>query len=458
MLRGLVAQFTQAVGRLTEAQAWLLLSVLWARLPVVDEVRWCVRRAELDGVRAVLLTVVEEFVQAPGRTDVPVRVVRDAVVVDLHHTSKADFATGIQRVVREVSRRWSEAADTVVVGWLPDFTAMRLMTPEEVARAFHGGPPVTSTPDVDEICVPWGGTFLLAEVAPEIPRSQRLSCMAQCSMTSFRLIVHDLIPVTAAETCVGLPGPFAQFLTAVRHARTIVAVSEASAEDFRGWLRMLAGTGLTGPDVYSVSLPTEVPDVEPGQVEEARQRLCVGTLPLVLVVGSHEPRKNHLTILHAAELLWREGLKFSLSFIGGNAWDSSPFEAALAASAESGRPVQSIAKASEHLLWGAYRTARFTVFPSLHEGFGLPLAESLSCGTPAVTSDFGAMRETARQGGGALLVDPRNDHAVADAMRRLLTDDSLLTELEQQAALRPARTWDMYARETWEILVGESTP
>ncbi len=267
------------------------------------------------------------------------RVVRDAVVVDLHHTSKADFATGIQRVVREVSRRWSEAADTVVVGWLPDFTAMRLMTPEEVARAFHGGPPVTSTPDVDEICVPWGGTFLLAEVAPEIPRSQRLSCMAQCSMTSFRLIVHDLIPVTAAETCVGLPGPFAQFLTAVRHARTIVAVSEASAEDFRGWLRMLAGTGLTGPDVYSVSLPTEVPDVEPGQVEEARQRLCVGTLPLVLVVGSHEPRKNHLTILHAAELLWREGLKFSLSFIGGNAWDSSPFEAALAASAESGRPV-----------------------------------------------------------------------------------------------------------------------
>jgi hypothetical protein len=57
-----------------------------------------------------------------------------------------------------------------------------------------------------------------------------------------------------------------------------------------------------------------------------------------------------------------------------------------------------------------------------------------------------------------LLVDPRNDHAVAYAMRRLLTDDSLLTELEQQAALRPARTWDTYARETWEILVGESTP
>ena len=91
--------------------------------------------------------------------------------------------------------------------------------------------------------------------------------------------------------------------------------------------------------------------------------------------------------------------------------------------------MESISAASDDLLWGGYRVARFTVFPSLNEGFGLPLAESLACGTPAVTSNYGSMREIVELGGGALLVDPRDDHSVADGMRALLTDDSLLEEL-----------------------------
>jgi glycosyltransferase involved in cell wall biosynthesis len=57
--------------------------------------------------------------------------------------------------------------------------------------------------------------------------------------------------------------------------------------------------------------------------------------------------------------------------------------------------------------------------------------------------------------GGAITVDPRDDHAIADAMRRLLIDDELLRELEKQARGRPTRTWDDYARETWSVLVGD---
>jgi glycosyltransferase involved in cell wall biosynthesis len=117
-----------------------------------------------------------------------------------------------------------------------------------------------------------------------------------------------------------------------------------------------------------------------------------------------------------------------------------------------GRPVESISAASDDLLWGGYRAARFTVFPSLNEGFGLPLAESLACGTPAVTSNYGSMREIVELGGGALLVDPRDDHSVAEGMRALLTDHNLLRRLREEALSRPRRTWDMYARETWQLL------
>ncbi len=82
------------------------------------------------------------------------------------------------------------------------------------------------------------------------------------------------------------------------------------------------------------------------------------------------------------------------------------------------------------------------------------MAESLALGTPVITSEYGSMAEIAA-GGGALTVDPRDDHAIADAMRDLLTDDALLAQLESQARARPSRTWDDYARETWSVLVGD---
>jgi glycosyltransferase involved in cell wall biosynthesis len=119
--------------------------------------------------------------------------------------------------------------------------------------------------------------------------------------------------------------------------------------------------------------------------------------------------------------------------------------------------VQSVSALSDDLLWAAYRLARCTVFPSLSEGFGLPVAESLGSGTPVVTANFGSMREIAASGG-ALLVDPRDDHDLAAAMRRLLTDDALHRRLSEHARALPPRTWDEYAAETWRYLVGGVPP
>ena len=70
------------------------------------------------------------------------------------------------------------------------------------------------------------------------------------------------------------------------------------------------------------------------------------------------------------------------------------------------RPIQVIKRADEDTLWAAYHLAHFTVFPSLTEGFGLPVAESLATATPTITSNFGSMAEIARDGG-ALTIDPR---------------------------------------------------
>jgi glycosyltransferase involved in cell wall biosynthesis len=451
-LPALAERVCRAMEPLDSSRAWLLLSVIGGRLPVTGEVLECVRDAELDGVESALDTAVERWAADPSEESVAlVTVVMDRVLVDVHHTAQVDFATGIQRVTREVARRWYQSDDMMIVGWRPDLSGMRALTSPEVSRAFHGGPSVTIPKDASMV-VPWRCSYVVPELAAEVRRAERLLTMAACSETSLQMIGYDLVPVTTAETShSGLTPGFARNLAAARHARVIAPISDAAAHEYRGWAKMLSGSGLPGPAIQPVLLPAEAPPPAPGQLERAAQRLLIGSLPLVLVVGSHEPRKNHLAVLHAAETLWREGREFSLTFIGGNSWNSDAFTATLNRMIAHGRPVETISAASDDLLWGAYRVARFSVFPSINEGFGLPVAESLACGTPVLTSNYGAMKEIADQGGGALLVDPRDDGDVAAGMRALLDGDDVLDRLRSEAAARRNKTWDDYAAETWSL-------
>jgi glycosyltransferase involved in cell wall biosynthesis len=77
------------------------------------------------------------------------------------------------------------------------------------------------------------------------------------------------------------------------------------------------------------------------------------------------------------------------------------------------------------------------------------VAESLALGVPVVTSDFGSLDEIARVGG-CLQVDPRDDTAIVDAMRRLLTDDALHASLVEDIARQRPKTWRTYADEIWQ--------
>jgi glycosyltransferase involved in cell wall biosynthesis len=121
-----------------------------------------------------------------------------------------------------------------------------------------------------------------------------------------------------------------------------------------------------------------------------------------------------------------------------------------------GRPIQSLRALSDHMLWAAYRIAHCTVFPSLNEGFGLPVAESLAAGTPVITSNFGSMQDIVLVDGeplGGLLVDPRDDDSVTEALRTMLTDGEVYERLKDETGRRPVRTWDDYASELWTYLV-----
>lgn len=436
----------------SRSHVWLALAVLTGRLPDQTTVVELARASEFDDGRSLWRAVAELTTDESASWSV--RVATDEVLVDVAHTASTVLTTGIQRVAREATRRWLRDHDCTPVSWSRDFQSLRELTVLERARIVQS----KAEEDVDArpeatVVVPWHGTYLLPELAAEPARSTRLLALAEFTPNRTGVIGFDCVPITSAETTqLGFAGVFAGNLAAVRNFDVVATISQAAGTEYSGWRSTLSAIGLTGPRIEPVQLPVEAAEPTPADVEAARARFLVGSLPLVLVVGSHEPRKNHLSVLHAAELLWRDGVQFSLSFVGGNSWGSDSFSLRLADLQRAGRPVDSESRLSDGRLWASYRLARCTVFPSLNEGFGLPVAESLAAGTPAITSNFGSMLEIAADGG-ALTVDPHNDQAIAAAMRTLLVDDVVHGHLSAQALNRPDRTWDDYAREVWSLLV-----
>src|SRR5665648_152979 len=247
------------------------------------------------------------------------------------------------------------------------------------------------------------------------------------------------------------------YLTVIKHARRVAGISTSSAAEFRGFSDAVRAQGLAGPEVVEVLLAAEVPmqtDAPPDIASPASPD-GVPSLRRILCVGSHELHKNHLAVLHAAELLRREGQEFELMFIGGPGWDTRDFDRRLAELTAQGRPITNLGSVSDDQLWSLYREAMFSVFPSLHEGFGLPVAESLACGTPVITTCYGSTEEIAERGG-CLLADPLDDHDLVRAMRTLLTDDTVYDRLRREAHAVVPRTWDTYAAEVWDCLVEDT--
>jgi glycosyltransferase involved in cell wall biosynthesis len=97
-----------------------------------------------------------------------------------------------------------------------------------------------------------------------------------------------------------------------------------------------------------------------------------------------------------------------------------------------------------------YAGASVFLFPSLHEGFGLPVLEAMACGTPVVTSNVTSLPEIA--GGAAVVIDPANTQELIAAMMRVLTNEALAEELRQKGLARAGRfTWDETARQTLQV-------
>jgi O-antigen biosynthesis alpha-1,3-rhamnosyltransferase len=191
----------------------------------------------------------------------------------------------------------------------------------------------------------------------------------------------------------------------------------------------------------------------PHPIDATRATLDAASLrhgEYLLSVGVIEPRKNLLTTLRAfASRSGRERRSRPLVIAGDVGWGAESTLTAMAPLLAEGS-VRRVGRVDDATLLHLTAGARALVYPSLYEGFGLPLVEAMACGVPVISSDRGATREVVGDGG--LLIDPRDPIALSAAMARL--DDDGERSRWAAAALRRARrfSWEATAARTLAVL------
>ena len=240
---------------------------------------------------------------------------------------------------------------------------------------------------------------------------------------------------------------FSSMWMATHRANRVLTVSEASKRDIQRYFS-IADAKI---DVIYNAIDERFGETPaPDEVERVRDRYQLNA-PYVLYAGNIKPHKNLERLIEAFHALRQDPdlAHVKLLIIG----DEISKYAALRRAVHKyklHKYVRFFGFVPDKTLAVLYRLARVFVFPSLYEGFGLPPLEAMASGTPVITSNVSSLPEVV--GDAALLIDPLDATAIADAMRRVLMDSDLREDLRQRGLRRVREfSWERSVRRVREI-------
>lgn len=233
--------------------------------------------------------------------------------------------------------------------------------------------------------------------------------------------------------------------TVARKAAAVITASSSAKEDIVRVLRVPAERVRV---VYAAAAGEFRVIQSAGELNRVRRKYMLED-PFVLAVSTLEPRKNLSRLVKAFEGLRCHGRKERLILAGQLGWRYQPL---LRQIEESGlkEAVRLLGYVPSSDLPAIYNLARAVAFPSIYEGFGLPIVEAMACGTPVLTSNLSSMAELGA--GAALLVNPFSEEEIRDGLLRVLTEEALREELRSAGLDRAANfSWKRAAEETAEV-------
>jgi glycosyltransferase involved in cell wall biosynthesis len=380
---------------------------------------------------------------------------RRLVLLDVTHSAQDSANSGVINVTRRlasqlVKRRelfvvfavWSAAGYVLPSEWHRTFLESYSGPKDWLGRLiqqFGAGISLERILDAADPSCTRPPVLLLPEVVLGGDTARRRVAWARERDFRIAFILHDMLPVYEAQYIdPGIVDAFPQYIEALLQADAVWPNSPFSLSEFERYCRErnLQPSGQR----EAVLLPGQFGDAPrrtdpPPEPEEIRI-LCVSTV---------EPRKNHRGLIEAFENLRRRRPELPLRLIlVGNGYTGAEVLADW---------VREAARRDERIEWrGAisqpeleaeFTRASFTVYPSLAEGFGLPVLESLWMGKPCICYEHGVMSELAADGG-CMMVDIMDPTELSMAIERLCSDRALIEVLRRQATAREIMTWPSY--------------
>ncbi len=399
------------------------------------------------------------------------------------HVSATDQGiSGIPRVVKSLAGELVSMAgvELVPVSWSAKRETL-VHTEQKLLDnlALYGGPVIKASGQALQPIETTPADWLLVPEAPHLGSHDRdypsllldeLVGFARNAGLPVAVLLHDIMPLThrmsadrrsafadmvsAADR--GDDGErqrlrFAIYAHAVAMTDLVLPVSRTSADQLGDWLIRNGHRADQLPPIVPILLPEQAlssPRVVPHRLERhktgPKEFLSVGT------VGVH---KNQLAAMAAFQRLIDHHPDLDVRFnVVGLVTSEVAVSASQLAKRSKGRIVLHGLLPDEEVE-ALRESSHASVFVSLAEGYGLPVAESLWRGKPCICSDDGSIAEVAA-GGGCLLVNPKSLDEIERAFELMATDDALLEKLSQQIAARAMKSWRQYAVEVVDRIVG----
>ena len=376
-----------------------------------------------------------------------------AIYYFLDSTIRFKRNTGIQRVVRQTAvALLNSGFHLIPTTWDFDHQSLMAVPQEDLdfVAEWNGPSAGLWSPWVDPAEAPFNSWFIEAEVPTEHPEEFHLNLLKFARHHDLKTahIFHDAIPVKL------------DFLypkeTSMRHSKymeqltqydLVVPNSINSANDLGNFL---LEHGLTYRTIEQKVKPIELAGEFTNTPRIVGIKSTVSQKPKILMVSTLEPRKNHQTLLIAFEIVNAKLRgQLELVLVGHYAY---PDVVQLVESYISRFPnIIWERNADDAMLQTLYSSCDFTVYPSIEEGFGLPILESQWNGRPCICADTGSMNEIAA-GGGALTVPITDAEALANAILNLISDESLYSKLSHECVSRQFKTWTDYGSEFTSLM------
>ena len=372
----------------------------------------------------------------------------------IDHTVQFPSNTGIQRVTRQLARSLMKSgAKLVPVRW--NHQCFVEASSDDLAHlARWNGPSPDAWADWQNPADAGKNSWL---VVPELIHylgqegMLRLQSYARSMGLRTAWIYYDALPVTLADLYdSAAPAAHREYMLGLRYFDLVLAISDYSAMELYGFL---AAAPEHTPNIDSKIQPCVLPGefLETARImqpKDGENNTCC-----ILCVGTAEPRKNHAKLLLAYDLICqRSRHRIDLILVGRPC--TQEIDEIIAGYTEKYPNVRWEQNVNDARLRELYDQCDFTVFPSLAEGFGLPVLESLWHARPCICRNTGALGEVAT-GGGCLVVDTADVNALADAMFNLVEDEALRKQLATEATRRHFKTWHEYGAETINRLANE---